>query len=1169
MLSVSKITDSGAAHHYFSERDDYYLRDRDSGSAAQWWGAGAERAGLAGEVEPGAFKDALEGRIGGQQIGHADRHTPGWDNTFSASKSVSFAALVRGDRRLIEAHDRAVREALGVLEAHSAMTRQRAADGGYTFRETGNLAAAVFRHSSNRDQEPQLHSHAVIVNATYDKTAGKWVSLWTRDGIYKAQREANAVYTNALAREARALGYHVEWSVNDKGHPSFELAEVAPGLRELFSGRTAAIDAELAAHGLTRATATPDQKQAATLATRKAKEHVPGQELAHRWREQAAAHGADLQRPDPTPEPRDAVADARESQDADAAVAAATAQLAEREARFTRRELMIEARVFSQGKASEKALSAAVDRAHERGLLIDRRVEIKAPGNERAIVSGYTTEAGAQTERSMLVHSGAVAEQGRDGPRIGEHDEQMNTAQAIDARIAAAERDAGYRFTDEHRRAVHGILEGHSGLSIVQGLAGTSKTTSILSVVTDHAKAGDWRVIAMAPSVDATRKLGDTIGAEAQTVAAYIKRQSRDDGRPTVLIVDEAGLLSAKDMDALMAKAEQQGTRVVLAGDDNQFGSVAAGRAFMQTQAEHPDVTYGVTDIKRQRNDEQRAAVYDALAGRAAEALDKVEVHEQSEREKAIDELATDYMRGTADGNDVLAVTLSRVDRSDLNAEIQARREAAGEVHDVQIVKTLQDRQWTGAQRADAARYAAGDVIQANRKFAHLDRGEVAVVTGVADGKVTVERASGETWTFDPKRVKEYTVLAQTETRIGAGDRVVAKGAIRAADAEGNAIQIANGSQLDVRAVREGAIDVRDRDGNAYTIDTAQGARLDLGYVQTARQAQGQDVGKREQIGRVIAWERSTQTNLADRASLYEIISRSKDQAAIYTDDKAKLAETVSRNAGHKSTALDQDLDHPARPSPATRDTTDPAPARIPARERALRSLAELEASTRRMADQGRRNERRWAALQRADNAKQGRAIDAQRREQQRQSLVEQATSRIDKREKAELKSHARRNGYILVPSTFKGLRERWAIQRHAKEDRERVTLAFSGERDSKRSRQLDAKRIKDLKREIRGVRKQAKEIKKAVSRGRSVLSPVRAWKRMQVDSKADDRVARIREKIDVVKARQADRKGRDLQAKAQEREALRQQREAAKAARAPRQQAPDRGEREDYSRGR
>jgi conjugative relaxase-like TrwC/TraI family protein len=45
---------------------------------------------------------------------------------------------------------------------------------------TGNLAIATFRHDTSRAQDPQLHTHAVVLNATRDQQ-GAWRSLEPRD----------------------------------------------------------------------------------------------------------------------------------------------------------------------------------------------------------------------------------------------------------------------------------------------------------------------------------------------------------------------------------------------------------------------------------------------------------------------------------------------------------------------------------------------------------------------------------------------------------------------------------------------------------------------------------------------------------------------------------------------------------------------------------------------------------------------------------------------------------------------------------------------------------------------------------------------------------------------------------------------------------------------------
>ena len=74
---------------------------------------------------PGEFEDVLDGWVPGTEIrlgrlreGEHD-HRPGWDITFSAPKSVSLEGLVIGDRRVIRAHDDAVRATLGMDRART------------------------------------------------------------------------------------------------------------------------------------------------------------------------------------------------------------------------------------------------------------------------------------------------------------------------------------------------------------------------------------------------------------------------------------------------------------------------------------------------------------------------------------------------------------------------------------------------------------------------------------------------------------------------------------------------------------------------------------------------------------------------------------------------------------------------------------------------------------------------------------------------------------------------------------------------------------------------------------------------------------------------------------------------------------------------------------------
>ena len=129
MLSIGASPAQGAAYY---EEDGYYAKDDPKHkSASAWAGKGAAELGLDGEVDADIFRTVLEGKVpdgSGRQLGRRGNegeilHRPGRDLTFSAPKSVSIAALVGGDKRIVDAHDRAVKATLGWVEGNAAETR--------------------------------------------------------------------------------------------------------------------------------------------------------------------------------------------------------------------------------------------------------------------------------------------------------------------------------------------------------------------------------------------------------------------------------------------------------------------------------------------------------------------------------------------------------------------------------------------------------------------------------------------------------------------------------------------------------------------------------------------------------------------------------------------------------------------------------------------------------------------------------------------------------------------------------------------------------------------------------------------------------------------------------------------------------------------------------------
>src|SRR5208283_5798725 len=158
-----------------------------------------------------------------------------YDFTFSPPKSVSVVALYQ-DVRIVELHDRAVGMAMVELEKFAATRVRKSGQDGD--RETGNLVGASFQHDTSRELDPHLHTHCVVLNATFDPVENRWKAL-EASGMYRAQKFAENYYYHELTKGLRLLGYELESNARD-----FEIKGVPASVIERFSKRHQQIDEE-------------------------------------------------------------------------------------------------------------------------------------------------------------------------------------------------------------------------------------------------------------------------------------------------------------------------------------------------------------------------------------------------------------------------------------------------------------------------------------------------------------------------------------------------------------------------------------------------------------------------------------------------------------------------------------------------------------------------------------------------------------------------------------------------------------------------------------------------------------------------------------------------------------------------------------------------------------
>jgi conjugative relaxase-like TrwC/TraI family protein len=168
-----------------------YLTQADGEQPGQWTGKQAELLGLSGEVTTDGLQALLEGRdpITGSPLGYPllDRVTTsgrvvhavaGFDATLSAPKSLSVWWALSGDDGLAECHDVAVRAVVDWVERYGSTTRIRR-DGRRLHPDSQGLTAAVFRQTTSRLDDPQLHSR-VLISAKAQTDDGRWLALDAR-----------------------------------------------------------------------------------------------------------------------------------------------------------------------------------------------------------------------------------------------------------------------------------------------------------------------------------------------------------------------------------------------------------------------------------------------------------------------------------------------------------------------------------------------------------------------------------------------------------------------------------------------------------------------------------------------------------------------------------------------------------------------------------------------------------------------------------------------------------------------------------------------------------------------------------------------------------------------------------------------------------------------------
>ena len=737
---------------------EYY--DEGQRVTGQWFGLGAERLGLTSQVGAEAFLRLCENRhpASGETLTQRLNTTRKdeasdksanrrifYDFTVSPPKSVSVAALVGADNRILEAHAQAVRLAMKEFEAF-ATTRVRIGKADHD-RATGNFVAATFTHDTSRALDPHLHTHCVIFNATFDAVENRWKALQNYE-LLRARKFAENVYYHELARKLRGFGYEIR----NLTRGDFQIEGISEEICERFSKRDAEIDKALAKllaekPELASKNFKALRAQLAVETRAKKQKDLSQAELRQLWDSQLNEGERAALRQFPNHSEKATGS----GMSADEAVQWAEDHL------FDRNSVALECQLWQQALERGRGENFTVAELKE---FTRRRPYIRNP--ERPAEVTLHEVLSRELEIVQTVKDGA----GNCRPLV-EHSYTANP-----------------KLDEEQRLALDALLRSTNTVSLFRGGAGTGKSF-VLRELVGHVRQSGRRVVVLAPQRQQIVDMERDGFPSPTTVTSFLLKRELAEG--AVVVVDEAGQIGGRQMAELLRLARERNARVILSGDTRQHGAVEASDALLAIERYSGVKPVELHTIRRQdpalgRSKKEsseikryRKAVEVAAAGKLAESferLDKMGAVISCGLGEQADKLADEYVRLTEEKASAVVVSQTWAEVHRVNSKVRDALKGKGLLgaNDV-MVQALDKMDLTNAQKRDKRFYPQDAVIVFNQKVRQAEPGMRGKLTAIRECGIFVE-INGKDVLVSNKVLDKITVCLPREIPVAQGDKL-------------------------------------------------------------------------------------------------------------------------------------------------------------------------------------------------------------------------------------------------------------------------------------------------------------------------------------------------------------------------------------------------------------
>ncbi len=873
MLSITNVSTAQAGSYY--QKDSYYAAE-----PGEWQGRGADALGLRGEITYDDFKRVVRGfdprnpDIEKPFVGDGANGTrrAGTDLTFSAGKGLSLQALVHGDMNITLAHREAVSATLDYIEQHYGQVREMT-DGVSSKVYTGNLVIAKFDHSTSRELDPQLHTHALVLNLSQKKD-GSWRAL-SNEKLYEAKMFIGQYYRSEVAARIVEQGYAIETQLGGL----FDLRGVDEKLKEVFSSRSEQIDNKMNELRKDYPNAA-DQKlrEMAALGSRVAKQDVDMSIVRELWNARLSELGYSREGIDQAVKSKarraEAGKDISQQMSSYDAVRTATRIITEQESVFTKEELLRTAGALTLGTFRISELERITRGMEKNGELIKM-------GNE------YTTVEMKRIEALNV--------------RL------MKTGQGQETSIMS-EGEAKSLIQSNYPYLTHGqasaftnILTTHDRIIGVQGYAGTGKTT-LFHAIREQAESQGLKIQGLSFTGKAAEEIQKNSGITSSTIDSFFARGQKMES-DAIYVVDEASMIGSRHVNRLERMAIESKARLVLSGDAKQLPAISAGCPFAELQKNGMSTTV-MGEIVRQKDGAYREIVKDIVDVKIDNAFEKLAAHDKlkviPDRAERIEEIVRSYTKDE-DWRNTIITTQYNADRDDLNGKIRETLQERGELgrHEIRVAARV-PKSLSPLEHHFAQSYQRGDHIFARFSGSGMRAGAEGQIVGIDSQAHTlfVEKSlSGEKVEIDLKTAGEMlTVFQEQRISLAPGEKVV----FLKNDSQ---LGLKNGQTAEFKKVDSvsGKLMFERNSGRVqFTIEEYN--YLDYGYARTVHKGQG--VTERNVIVHAPA-------NGQSYNSFYVGVTRGQYNVKVFTDDRqaleARVREEIEKTSSYREREREQE----------------------------------------------------------------------------------------------------------------------------------------------------------------------------------------------------------------------------------------------------------------------